>query len=90
MITETKINNEYYSNGILAYTETIGILSKHTQHLYPNRRIHPDGYSWIRIGTNAKYFDNRQLAWELKYDNEGSIIKTDSKQYRKDGSIITV
>lgn len=87
MILETKTNNEYHANGKLAYTENIGILSEASAGLYPNRRS-KDGVAWIRTGLNAKYFDNGQVAWSLHYDNMGNLIKTDDKQYRKDGTVI--
>lgn len=69
----TKVNNEFHPNGLLAYTETIV----------------SDGQSFFRIGTNAKYFDNGQLAWALNYDSKGNLIKDGKPCYRKDGSVIT-
>jgi hypothetical protein len=89
MILETKVNNEFHSNGQLAYTETIAILAPETSNLYPNRRIHPSGYEWIRIGEHKKYFDNGQLAWQLNYGEKGNVLKDDCRNYRKDGTVIT-
>lgn len=88
MIVETKTNKEYHSNGKIAYIENIAILSPISSHLYENRRLHPDGFEWIRTGTQAKYFDNGQIAWELKYDDMGKLIKNNSETFRKDGTTI--
>jgi len=88
MVLESKVNKEYHANGMLAYIETISIVSDASAYLYPNRRIHPNGYSWIRTGLNQKFFDNGQLSWELQYDDLGTLIKTDNKQYRKDGTTV--
>lgn len=88
MVIETKLIEEFHPNGQLAYTQTIGILSAETAHLHDNRRNHPEGYSWVRIGRQAKYFDNGQLAWELNYNERGDILKRDKPTYRKDGTIV--
>ena len=87
-IIEIIKNEEFHKNGQLAYVETIGILSKEAEHLYDNRRISPEGYSLIRIGRQAKYFDNGQIAWELEYDDRGELIITGKPQYRRDGTVI--
>ena len=89
MIIETKLNEEFHPNGKLAYTETIAILAPGTEHLYDNRRIHPDGYQWIRLGRHAKYFDNGQLNWELNYDEKGNYVDNKKLSYRRDGTVIT-
>ena len=85
---KTKINKEFHKNGKLAYIETIQILSKEEEHLFNNATRHPDGFEWIRIGKQAKYYDNGQLAWILNYDNNGVVIKEKNRSYRKDGTII--
>lgn len=85
---KTKINEEFHVNGKLAYTETIAILIPAYSHLFENKRIHPDGYEWIRIGKCAKYFDNGQLSWQINYDEKGNALKDNSFSFRKDGSVI--
>ena len=84
---ETKHITEHHANGQLAYEETIVILPKDKQYLYPDRIQHPDGYCWIRIGIQAKYHDNGLLAWKLERNNEGEVIGSE-KGYRKDGTAI--
>lgn len=88
MFIDTKINNEFHKNGQLAYTETIAVLAASSAGLYQNRRKHPNGFDWIRIGRTAKYFDNGQLAWELNYNNNGEVIKDGKPSFTKDGTII--
>jgi hypothetical protein len=87
---ENKITNEtYYKNGNLSYTETLGIIAKGYEHLYPNRIHNMDtDVSVIRLGSK-KFWDNNQLHWELKYDEFGNVIKDrDQKEYQKNGSVI--
>lgn len=85
---EVKTNNEYHSNGQLAYTETVAVLKPEIKHLYLDAsRVHPEGYSWIRVGLNAKYHDNGLLAWELNYNDAGKLIGG-RQGYRKDGTPI--
>lgn len=83
-------NCEYHINGQLAYTETIKYISKEDINAYSNVRTSSDGsLYWYRIGKQAKYYDNGQLAWELNYDEkDGSIIKDNKPSYRKDGTVI--
>lgn len=88
MILETKENKEYHANGMLAYTETVCILSEASAGLYANRRLHPDGYSWIRVGVHEKWFDNGIRAWQIEYDNLGDVIKNGVRSRRKDGTYI--
>lgn len=84
---ETKEIKEYHDNGQLAYEETIVLLPKNKEHLYPQRTQHSDGYCWIRTGIQAKYHDNGILAWELERNNKGEVISS-KKGYRKDGTAI--
>lgn len=88
MILEQNTIEEYHKNGQLAYTETIAKVSVDSMVMFPNRRIHPDGYYWIRVGKCAKYYDNGQLAWEMNYDEFGNGIVEKVNQYRKDGTVI--
>ena len=85
------INNEYHSNGNLAYTETIKTISESEYETgkYPNCRVSSDGKKWIRVGLNAKYHDNGIMAWWLKYDDFGNVDKTvNYPSRRKDGTLI--
>lgn len=75
MIIEQATNKEYHANGTLSYTETIGILSKSHAHLYENRRIHPDGYEWVRVGYNAKFNIDGKLMWQIHFDSKGVEMK---------------
>jgi len=79
MYLSTKINKEYHANGNLMYIETIAVLAPSSAHLYPNRRQHPDGYEWIRIGENIKYLISGAVAWSLKYDEMGNLVKPENK-----------
>lgn len=87
-ILETKTNQEFHENGQLAYTETIAYLNPEIPHLYYNTLVDDSGKEWMRVGRQAKYYDNGQLAWELNYDEKGNVIKDDSRSYRKDGTVI--
>lgn len=73
MVIEKQTFNTYHENGQLAYTETIGTLYKHTEHLYSNSRIAKDGTQWIRIGLNAKYDRYGRCIWSLYYNEDGKI-----------------
>lgn len=75
MILETKTNKEFHPNGKLSYIETIAILSKSHAHLYGHRRMHPDGYEWIRVGVNGKWSPEGKQMWVLNYDQNGDIMK---------------
>ena len=77
---------ERHSNGVLAYHCTWAEISiKHLEN-YPNCIVDKTGRHFIRIGYHRKYFDNMQLAWQLKYDKYGNSIKDVIKSYRKDGT----
>ena len=84
----TELRQSFHENGTLFYEETICRLNNDQINDFPNRILSPKGYSFIRTGRVAKYFDNGQLAWELNYDKKGELIKDDSRQYRKDGTVI--
>lgn len=79
---------EYHNNGQLAYEETIAVLLPMFAPLHSNRRTHPDGYDLVRIGTQTKWFDNGQMAWQLSYSETGDYLSCSTK-YRKDGTTIT-
>ena len=77
MILETKVEREYHDNGNLSYQATRGILSKHTAHLYPERRLHPEGYEWIYCGLCGKWDKNGKQMWVLMYNLQGELMKED-------------
>ena len=78
---------EYHKNGNISYEETILIIPKEVEYLFPNRVTHKLGFSWIRIGINSKYHENGVLAWSIKRDDNGEAIEF-SRQKRKDGTFI--
>ena len=92
MIKEIKTLKEYHKNGQLSYIQTIGVLeTTYNQNLYKNVKIHvTEGYEYIQMDSTQKYFDNGQLAWELKYDCFGNCLNThnNSVEYRKNGEAI--
>ena len=88
MDLEIIVREEFHENGQLKYTENIAVLPDSKASLYARRLKSPDGYYWIRVGKQAKYFNNGQLAWVLNYDNNGNVIKENNPSYRKDGTII--
>jgi hypothetical protein len=85
---DIKTNQEFHKNGQLAYAENILIVPANTSHLYQNKRINDAGVEWVRVGEHAKYYDNGQLAWMLRYNEFGDVIKDNAPSYRKDGTII--
>jgi len=80
---------EYHLNGKISYIETIRIISKEKNESYKNVRIHPKGYQWIRIGLNAKYYKNGQLAWKQFYNERGELISENTKRFRENGTAIS-
>lgn len=88
MSYELKEKKEYHDNGQLAYEETIGMIERGKEYLYPSRRQLKNGPALIRVGRVAKYYNNSQIAWLLNYDENGQIIKENNPAYRKDGSVI--
>jgi len=81
---------EYHKNGQLAYIVTIKIITKVESLTMSNHRIHNDGTLWIRVGLNAKYYDNGQVNWKLEFNDVGSLIKEKRIQYYKDGTVLSV
>ena len=79
---------EFHNNGKLAYVQTIAILTKEQEGSFRNTIKHPDGYCWMRVGKQAKYFDNGVNAWTLNYDEKGEVIKENNTSHRKDGTNI--
>lgn len=88
MIVSKELQQEFHENGALAYENTIAIIEGGLND-YPNHRIHPDGYKWIRIGRHVKYHDNGQLEWLLNYNERGDLIEEKNLSYNKDGTIKT-
>lgn len=66
---------EKYPNGNFKYIETRAVISPVSIAKYPNHRIANDGTRWVRIGVNKKFNPDGKLAWEIKYDNCGSVVK---------------
>lgn len=70
------------------YETTFGVVAPMFMDLYTNTLTTQKGEILVRIGSTRKFFDNGQLAWELNYNEDGSVTKDDLPTYRKDGSII--
>lgn len=75
MILRTEEKVDRYSNGKIAYMETIGWIAPMFACLYPNRRESLDGKLWVRVGVNRKYWNNGKLQWEIIYDGNGNVVK---------------
>lgn len=69
-------------SGLVDYVETIAIIRPEYTHLFDQRRTHPDGYAWVRIGRNAKYLPNGKLQWEMYFNNSGQRV--DMNERRRD------
>ena len=95
MILETREVKEYHKNGQLMYETTFGVVSpsfvnayKNFYFAYKNMIVNDKGETLIRIGFTKRYWDNGQLNWRIKYNDDGSISKEKFPSYRKDGSFI--
>jgi hypothetical protein len=75
MITEKFITEEFHENGKLSYRATWGKLNPNTAHLYPNRRIHDEGYEWIYCGICGKWDLNGKQQWVINYNENGEVMK---------------
>jgi hypothetical protein len=74
MIIDKIVEEIRHSNGNLSYRATMAILSSSHAHLYPNRRVHPDGYEWIYVGTCGKWSSEGKQQWVLNYNNHGELM----------------
>lgn len=84
-----KIKNiERHKNGRLAYFEQFMQVTPVKTDLYYNVIKDNAGNMWVRIGWHKKYFENGQLAWQLKYDKQGKLIPGKNKAFRSDGTPI--
>lgn len=72
--TEVKKLDEFHTNGLLAFTQTLAYLHPQYAHLY-DRRIGEAGKQFIRRDKMAKYDKEGKLVWELYYDDSGNVIK---------------
>lgn len=74
MIIKTDLEEEFHSNGNLSYRATRGILHEFSAHLYPERRLHPDGYEWIYCGICGKWSSEGRQIWVLNYNLKGELM----------------
>jgi hypothetical protein len=89
MIKEIITITEHHENGALFYVEKRAIIDPFFINAYidlPTFRM-LDNICYIKL-ENTKYFDNNQIAWSLKWNENGELINPNDLQYRKDGSII--
>ena len=71
-----KITDEtYHDNGKLSYRATRAKISEAHKHLYENRRLHPDGYSWVYVGFAGKWDKKGKQQWVLNQSEKGEILK---------------
>lgn len=88
MALNNKRQIERHSNGKLAYhctwVEISPLLLKNKSMAINDK----NGKCWVRVGWHRKYFNNGQLAWQLKYTDLGEPITNKFKSFRKDGSAI--
>lgn len=88
MILETRNITENHANGQLMYQTTFCVIDPNFQHLFQNKIVNDKGEILIRTGITKRFWDNGQLNWQLKYNEDGSLSNEKFQQYRKDGSII--
>ena len=80
---------ERHKNGQIAYLCRWHEVPPLFEDNFPNRIIEEStGKIKIRVGWCAKFYDNRQLAWCLKYDKMGNLIAGSHKAFRRNGSRI--
>ena len=75
MLLDKILDETYHDNGKLSYRATRAKISKAHEHLYDQRRLHPDGYCWVYVGTAGKWDKNEKQQWFLNYNNKGEILK---------------
>ena len=88
MIKSTQTFKEYHYNGQLMYESTFSIIEPVFENAYTNTLKNKEKETIIRTGITRRFWDNGQLNWELKYNEDGSLIKEKYTQFRKDGSVI--
>jgi hypothetical protein len=66
---------EKYPNGKISYIETRAIIAPMFLAIFPNHRIAEDGTFWIRTGVNRKFNSDGKLRWEIKYNDNGDVVK---------------
>ena len=87
-LIENREVREYHKNGNLMYETTFGIVPPSFKNLFENTILSPSGEILIRIGMTRRFWDNGQLNWQLKYENNGALSKDRFPSFWKDGSII--
>ena len=88
MIIEKREVKEYHKNGQLMYETTYAVIDPLFENNYKNVIKNDKGELLIRIGMTKRYYDNGQLNWQLKYNDDGSCSNEKFRSYRKDGSNI--
>jgi hypothetical protein len=89
MIKEEIIKTEYHKNGTLFFKEKRAIIDPFCINIYNGfQNLRTLGDTNFLILERTKFYDNGQFAWSLKWNENGNLINTDEKQFRKDGSII--
>ena len=89
MILETRKIKELHKNGQPMYETTICVVAPMFAPLYKNTIHNEKGEILIRTGTTKRFWNNGQLNWQLRYNEDGSLSGDNFSQFRKDGSIIT-
>ena len=89
MIKEIITITEHHGNGALFYQEKRGVIYPLFVDVYKNSSalMFNEGIHYIKLEC-TKYFDNGQLAWSLKWDENGNLLNKKDKTYRKDGAVI--
>lgn len=89
MYIETQEEKVYHSNGQLSYECTFAVVEDNNPKFPPIAKIyHDNGEIKIRIGVARKFWDNGQLNWMLKYNDDGTLVNEKFTQYRADGTAI--
>ena len=74
MIKEIIKDEDYHENGNLSYIAHRAVIVKGYEHLYVNRRMHPDGYSWVYQGLSGKWDKKGKQRWRIDYNNFGEPL----------------
>jgi antitoxin component YwqK of YwqJK toxin-antitoxin module len=89
MILETREIKQYHNNGQLMYESTLNVVAPMFAPLYKNTIHNEKGEILIRTGITKRFWNNGQINWQLKYNDDGSLLNDNFPQFRKDGSVIT-
>ncbi len=90
MILKREKYQEFHENGQLWIDGEIAIIAPLWKHLYDYREGFKGHESEpvCRVGLLKCYFDNGQLAWQLRFDDYGFCTGEKFHKYRKDGTLI--